>query len=174
MGQVDSKTELSDADIDFIKANTTYDEYTIRKWWDDFQKDCPDGKMTVDQMTGMCKMVFPDLNMDEYGSHMARVFDTDQDGFIDFKEFLVGMNATTQGSEREKVMNVFKMFDVDGNKLVDLKEMIQILKASHNALFIEGDTDIESEAKLLFDKMDTNKDGIVTEAEFLDTVGKQQ
>lgn len=177
MGQVVTSNTLTEAEIEFIKANTKYDEKDIRKWWGNFQKDCPDGKMTTDQMTEMCRMVFPDLNMDELGEHTARVFDTDQDGCIDFTEFLVGMDATTEGSDKANVQNVFRMFDVDGNKVIDLKEMIEIMKASVNAVFYPGyehdQEAIENDAKDLFNKMDTNKDGVVTKEEFVEIVGKQ-
>lgn len=168
MGQVSSQRKLTQADIEFIKSNTSYDEETIKKWWNQFRKECPNGKMTPKQMASMCQMVYPDLDVGELGKHMGRVFDTDASGYVDFKEFLVGINKNAQGTEKEQIQNVFKMFDVDGNDVIDVTEMIKILKASVNVVFhIDENKDVEEEARKLFKKMDKDKDGFVTKEEFV-------
>ena len=169
MGQGKSKKDLTDSDVDFLKENTCYDEYTIRKWWLDFETECPDGEMTPKKMSEMCRMIFPDLNMDDLGEHLVRLFDTDKDGVVDFREFLVGLSTATTGSNRDKLKSVFRLYDVDGDKEIDLQEMIQIMKASHVALYCDAEN-IEEKAKEMFRTMDHNKDGKITEKEFIDTI----
>ena len=174
MGQVSCK-ELNEDDMKYIKQNTKFDENDIKNWWKTFQTDCVDGKMTPEQLRRICEMVWPEFEMEELANHLMRAFDTDDDGFVDFKEFMVGINTTAYGTEKEKIQNVFRMYDIDGNKVVELHEIIKIMKASYKALIpcIEDSTFISKEAKMTFDAMDKNKDQKVTEEEFLECMSNQ-
>ena len=58
-------------------------------------------------------------------SHAFRTFDTDQNGTIDFSEFLVALHITSAGSPTEKLKSAFRMYDVDGNGKIDIQEMKQ-------------------------------------------------
>lgn len=57
-----------------------------------------------------------------------RTFDTDNSGFIDFKEFLLAINVTSSGTPEQKLEWAFRMYDIDGNGTIDEKEMIKIIE----------------------------------------------
>lgn len=59
-----------------------------------------------------------------------RTFDTDNSGFIDFKEFLLAINVTSSGTPEQKLEWAFRMYDIDGNGTIDEKEMIKIIEVS--------------------------------------------
>ena len=167
MGQVET-TELNDEDLSFLKQETAMNETTILKWWNEFQTDCPNGKMTSDQLLATCNLLFPGSDSRDYKEHLMRLFDTNQDGVVDFKEFLTAMNVATDGNEQNKLKHVFKLYDVDGDTVLTLKEMVTLMKASHKALYPDKDEAcVETEAAVLFDELDENKDGKVTEEEFI-------
>jgi len=171
MGGSSSKGKLSKEDVEFLKKHTTYDEMTIREWHRGFKQDCPDGRLTPVKFTEMYKTFFPNGNAEEFCKHVFRLFDADQNGYIDFKEFLLAINVTSCGSAEEKLKWAFKMYDVDGNGKIELDEMTKIVQAIYNML---GSTvtsrspdTADERAQKIFTKMDINGDGSLTQDEFL-------
>ena len=173
MGSGESRifTDLTDSDVNYLKKNTKFDEPTIRQWWGSFQQECPGGKMTRDQLIDLCKKVMPNMDVEEFGDHLMRVFDTDKDGYINFRELLLGLSSSSQKNEKDKLKNIFKIFDIDGNKEITFGEIVTVLKASHGALYSEEDKEaIEDKAGELMQKLDKNQDGVVTQEEFNDAL----
>ncbi|CAG0879626.1 unnamed protein product [Darwinula stevensoni] len=171
MGCFGSKAKLSKEDVEFLKAHTRYDEATIKEWYKGFQQDCPNGKLTPAKFVDMYKMFFPSGNAEEFCDHVFRTFDTDKNGYIDFKEFLLAIDVTSAGSPREKLKWAFRMYDVDGNGVIDLGEMIKIVQAIYDMLGNNAANkpvdSADQRAKIIFNKMDENNDGHLTEEEFL-------
>ena len=51
---------------------------------------------------------FPKLNAKKLCEHIFRTFDIDQNGFIDFKEFLLAIDVTSSGSPEKKLSWAFR------------------------------------------------------------------
>ena len=51
---------------------------------------------------------FPSGNTREFCDHVFRTFDSDKNGFIDFKEFLLSIDVTSAGTPTEKLEWAFK------------------------------------------------------------------
>ena len=74
-----------------------------------------------------------------------RTFDRDKNNFIDFKEFLLAIDVTSGGSPKEKLQWAFRweqvlllylcrMYDVDGNGVIDQEEMTKIVQVTYRPL----------------------------------------
>ena len=50
-----------------------------------FQTDCPDGRLHKSKIVDMYAMIIPRKNATVLVDHIFRVFDRDDNGFIDFK-----------------------------------------------------------------------------------------
>ncbi|CAG0912728.1 unnamed protein product [Notodromas monacha] len=171
MGCFGSKAKLSKEDIEFLQRKTRYDEETIKKWYKGFQQDCPNGKLTPAKFVDMYKMLFPSGDGEEFCDHAFRTFDTDKNGYIDFKEFLLAIDVTSAGTPQEKLKWAFRMYDVDGNGVIELNEMKKIVQAIYDMLGANSANrpadSAEARAKIIFERMDENHDGQLTEEEFL-------
>jgi len=172
MGKVGSKLKLTQDDLDYLKTHTRYNEEDIKNWFKGFKQDCPNGKLTPSKFVDMYKMFFPSGNAEEFCEHVFRTFDMDKNGYIDFKEFLLAIDVTSAGTPEEKLKWAFRMYDVDGNGIIDMNEMTKIVQAIYDML---GNSLVASQpresaevrAKTIFEKMDENNDGHLSQEEFL-------
>ena len=108
MGCIKSKQGLSQEDLDFLKSHTRYDENTIKEWYKGFKQDCPNGRLTPPKFVDMYKLFFPSGNAEQFCDHVFRTFDTDKNGFIDFREFLLAIDVTSAGTPEEKLKWAFR------------------------------------------------------------------
>ena len=100
--------KLSKKDMEYLKSRTRYDKTTIKKMHKGFKQDCPNGELTKIQFVEMYKKNFPAGNANEFCDHIFRIFDSDQNGNIDFKEFLLALNVTSAGSADSKLKWTFR------------------------------------------------------------------
>ena len=161
---------LSGENLEFLKASTGYDESTIKQMHKMFITECPNGRLTPKKFIDLYKLFIWRGNAEMYCEHVFRTFDTDQNGFIDFGEFLVAMYVTSAGSAEEKLTWAFRMYDVDGNGTIDPDEMLKVVRAIYG-MGREDDTEPSSvaddRARKIFRRMDENGDGQITGEEFL-------
>ena len=57
-----------------------------------------------------------------------RLFDSDGNGYLDFKEFLMAIDIATCQTEESRLAWVFKLYDVDNDGVIDVKEMAFIME----------------------------------------------
>ena len=175
MGNVESNEYLSEEDLNFCKNNTRYSEEEIRTWYSSFKKDCPSGVLTKDKFIDVYKLFFPRGNAENFCNHVFRTFDTDKNGEINFVEFLLAINVTLSGTPLEKLKYAFKLYDVDGNGLIDQGEMNRIVLSIYELV---GDDNInhdnlepklspEERTRVIFSQMDAAGNGYLTEEEFV-------
>ena len=170
MGCFKSKQEVSQEDLNFLKTHTNFDKNTINEWFKNFKKECPDGQLSPPNFTKLYKKCFPHCNAEKICEHVFRSFDTDNNNFIDFREFMLAIYITSAGTAEEKLKWTFRIYDVDGNGVINQGEMINIVQAIDDMLGVDKVrlTDaVEVRARNIFNRMDENKDGNLTEEEFL-------
>ena len=173
MGCVNSKLNskfLRSENLEFLKSYTSYDEATIKEMHKSFIIDCPTGQLTPDKFIDLYKMFIWRGNAEQYCEHVFRTFDTDQNGVIDFEEFLLAMYVTSSGTAEEKLTWAFKMYDVDGNGTIDPDEMLKVVQAIYGMRredATEPTSVADERARKIFLRMDENGDGQLTEEEFL-------
>ena len=79
--------------------------------------------------------------------------------FVDFTEFLTTISVILRGTQVQKTMWVFHLFDENDDGAIEMKEMEKILQGCNKAMD-------SSQVARIFDEMDENKDGKVDMNEF--------
>ena len=108
MGAKSTKGRLSKADEEFLVMNTKYDENIIQAMYKGFMVDYPDGRLDTAAFMKIYSKCFPAGNAREFCDHVFRAFDSDKNGFIDFKEFMLAIDITSSGSPEEKLNWAFR------------------------------------------------------------------
>ena len=175
MGNVESNEYLTEDDLNYCKNNTRYTEEEIKSWYSSFKKDCPTGVLTKEKFVDVYKLFFPRGDAENFCNHVFRTFDTDKNGEISFVEFLLAINVTLSGTPLEKLKYAFKLYDIDGNGIIDQGEMNRIVLSIYELMGednLSNDTTEpkytpEERTRIIFSQMDANGDGYLTEDEFV-------
>ena len=103
--------------------------------------------------------------------HAFRMFDANNDGFIDFIEFMVIYHTMSGGAPEEQLRKMFRVFDVNGDGHISMKEMTRLIKDMQGIIKARNskaeDKDVMAEA--LFKTLDKDEDGKVSCDEFVST-----
>jgi Ca2+-binding EF-hand superfamily protein len=99
---------LSKNDMDFLKKSTIYDEDTINQLYHDFKSGCPNGKMKPKTFIRIYSKCFPDGNAQKFSDRAFRTFDMDNNGHLDFKEFLLALDFVSSEEPEEKLKWAFR------------------------------------------------------------------
>ena len=66
---------------------------------------------------------------------MFRIYDSNNDGYIDFPEFMIIYFLINEGSPQEVLSRIFRVFDVNGDGTISMKEMKRLIKVCFLEIF---------------------------------------
>jgi len=177
MGCMNGKEILTEEDKDYIAANTAISREEIDQHHENFLQKHPDGKISRKDFSAMMRQCYPTADTDKLEKHIFRMYDANNDGKIDFKEFMVVLYVMSNGSAEENLRQIFRIFDINSDGTISQKELQKIVKDLFHLLKKDGDPKKESEdflAETAFKEMDEDGDGKVTIDEFVGACMKQE
>lgn len=134
MGNTKSSA-LSRELLEDLKSHTRYGEAELCSWYQSFLKECPGGKISKEQFEGIYASFFPNADPSQYARHVFRSFDTNADGMLDFKEYMVALHLTSGGKTLQKLEWAFALYDVDGNGTISKNEILEIVRVQNRSPF---------------------------------------
>ena len=168
MKKIKKKPSLSEEDLVYLKRKTNEGKSLIEAQYQMFLTKHPDGHISKEYFKSLLSPRFPEANVKKLSKHIWRMFDIDNNGIIDFKEFRMVLHVMSNGSSKDNLKQIFRAFDINRDGKIDPQEMKKIVK---DILKLDNDQkdkiDKESLAKSAFSEMDENEDGKVSRREFI-------
>ncbi|PAA69155.1 hypothetical protein BOX15_Mlig022271g1 [Macrostomum lignano] len=112
----------------------------------------------------------PELQQNPLVQRVIDIFDTDQNGEVDFKEFIQGMSQfSVRGDKEAKLRFAFRIYDMDKDGFISNGELFQVLKMMVGSNLKDAQLQQIVNKTIIF--ADKDGDGKISYAEFCDIVG---
>jgi len=162
-----NKVKLPKDDLAFLVETTNYTELEIKEWYRSFLKECPAGVLRKVDLHNMYLKILPKEDPAVIVDHLFRIFDRDNSGTIDFKEFVLATDITSSGEPEEKLRWTFRLYDKDCSGTIEMSEMVEVLETVYVMEGLMSGNMARERAKQIFDELDIDGDGTLTCDEFV-------
>ncbi|KAI2659892.1 Calsenilin [Labeo rohita] len=164
-----SLTDSTDSDLELamvrhqpegleqLQAQTKFTRKELQSLYRGFKNECPSGLVDEETFKSIYSQFFP------------------QGG----RDFVIGLSVLLRGSVTEKLRWAFNLYDINKDGYITKEEMLAIMKSIYDMMgrytfpSVKDDAAFEHVEKF-FQKMDRNRDGVVTIDEFIETCQKDE
>ncbi|XP_051965202.1 calsenilin-like isoform X4 [Xyrauchen texanus] len=184
-------SESSDSDLELsavrhqpegleqLQAQTKFTKKELQSLYRGFKNECPSGLVDEETFKTIYSQFFPQGDATTYAHFLFNAFDLDRNGSIRFEDFVIGLSVLLRGTVTEKLSWAFNLYDINKDGYITKEEMLLIMKSIYDMMgrytypSVRDDTPSEHVEKF-FQKMDRNRDGVVTIEEFIETCQKDE
>ncbi|XP_074004434.1 Kv channel-interacting protein 4 isoform X6 [Numenius arquata] len=144
-----------------------------------FFQECPSGVVNEETFKEIYSQFFPQGDSTTYAHFLFNAFDTDHNGSVSFEDFVMGLSILLRGTVQEKLNWAFNLYDINKDGYITKEEMLDIMKAIYDMMgkctypVLKEDAP-RQHVETFFQKMDKNKDGVVTIDEFIESCQKDE
>uniref|UniRef100_A0A8C6TF58 Potassium voltage-gated channel interacting protein 3 n=1 Tax=Neogobius melanostomus TaxID=47308 RepID=A0A8C6TF58_9GOBI len=173
----DSDLELSTVrhqpeGLEQLQAQTKFTRKELQSLYRGFKNECPSGLVDEETFKSIYSQFFPQGDATTYAHFLFNAFDINRNGSIRFEDFVIGLSVLLRGSVTEKLNWAFNLYDINKDGYITKEEMLAIMTSIYDMM---GTIDPNRTLLLLFlQKMDRNRDGVVTIEEFIETCQKDE
>ena len=164
------KPVLTSKDIKFFVSNTGFSEEQVTTIFNEFSQNNPDGTLDKNEFVKMYTLLRPEAvdRLDEICAQIFRAFDSDNNGFVTFNEFLIGYALTSRGDMRTKLQYAFELYDCDNNGYLNKGEVAQVISAMLDLYGADKQCHVPSQiAHECVENLDGNNDDQLNKEEFI-------
>ena len=158
-------SELKKMSLLYIASRLDENEIeNLKKAFEAFDK-CKDGQISYDELKqGLIQLKSHNINENDILA-LFKSIDVDQNGRIDYTEFLAATIQKVNYLRNERLWEAFCMFDKDNSGHITKDELLQALKAEKSQ---------EKEIEKYIKAVDKNGDGQIDYKEFLELMGAKK
>ncbi|KAM6986904.1 calsenilin-like [Aplochiton taeniatus] len=165
--------------LEQLQAQTQFTRKELQSLYRGFKNECPSGLVDEETFKSIYSQFFPQGDATTYAHFLFNAFDIDRNGSIRFEDFVIGLSVLLRGSVPEKLRWAFNLYDINKDGYITKEEMLAIMTSIYDMMgrctspCLREDAPSEHVDKF-FQKMDRNRDGVVTIEEFIETCQKDE
>eukprot|EP00091_Calanus_sinicus_P017725 TRINITY_DN38384_c0_g1_i1.p1 TRINITY_DN38384_c0_g1~~TRINITY_DN38384_c0_g1_i1.p1 ORF type:complete len:218 (-),score=103.12 TRINITY_DN38384_c0_g1_i1:54-647(-) len=169
MGSKNGKPVLREEDVSALSKSIGMPEAEVKDAFNTFIAEHPNGKMKPKDFREIMSSALPKKDASKMEKHVFRIYDSNNDGHVDFVEFMVVFFILSDGSSEEVLTKMFRLFDVNSDGTITKKELTRLVKDMYGLLKKDDPNvnTIDLIAKSAFAEMDKDEDGKITTEEFI-------
>ncbi|XP_029368174.1 Kv channel-interacting protein 2-like isoform X2 [Echeneis naucrates] len=140
-------------------------------------QECPSGAVNEETFKNIYSQFFPQGDSSMYAHFLFEAFDTQNNGAVNFEDFVISLSIILRGSVTDKLNWAFNLYDLNKDGCITREEMTDIMHSIYDMMGkytypSMKDSAPKDHVDSFFQKMDRNNDGVVTIEEFLETCQK--
>ncbi|XP_029908805.1 guanylyl cyclase inhibitory protein [Myripristis murdjan] len=145
----------------------------LYEWFRKFINECPSGLITLHEFRRhFCKGTVG-KESSEYAEQIFRTLDSNGDGVVDFREYVMAISMLIEGSPVEKLRWSFKLYDKDKDGAITREEMLDIMQAVYKMSVAAALTKVnpltaEECTNRIFVRLDKDNNAIISQEEFIE------
>ncbi|CAL9704674.1 unnamed protein product [Knipowitschia caucasica] len=149
-------------------------ECESHQWYRKFMTECPSGLLTFYEFKKFFGLTNLTESSNEYVKTMFQTFDMNDDGYIDFMEYVAALSLVLKANVQQRLRWYFKLYDVDGSGCIDRDELLLIVRSIRAISGISHEMSPEDFTNMMFDKIDIDGDGELSYEEFMEEIQKDE
>ncbi|CAL8263762.1 unnamed protein product [Merluccius merluccius] len=144
----------------------------LYEWFRMFINECPSGLITLHEFQRQFSNGTVGNDSAEYAEQIFRTLDNNEDGVVDFREYVMAISMLIEGTPEEKLCWSFKLYDKDRDGVITREEMLEIMQAVHkmslaNAMAKHNPLTAEECTNRIFLRLDKDNNAIICLDEFI-------
>ncbi|XP_064244344.1 Kv channel-interacting protein 1 isoform X1 [Passer domesticus] len=160
--------------LEQLEAQTNFTKRELQVLYRGFKNECPSGVVNEETFKQIYAQFFPHGDASMYAHYLFNAFDTAQNGSVKFEDFVMALSILLRGTVHEKLRWTFNLYDINKDGFINKEEMMDIVKAIYDMMGKYTYPVLKEDAprqhvEVFFQKMDKNKDGVVTLDEFIES-----
>ncbi|CAH2276776.1 Kv channel-interacting 1 isoform X2 [Pelobates cultripes] len=160
--------------LEQLETQTNFTKRELQVLYRGFKNECPSGVVNEDTFKQIYSQFFPHGDASMYAHYLFNAFDAAQSGSVKFEDFVTALSVLLRGTIHEKLRWTFNLYDINKDGHINKEEMMDIVKAIYDMMGkytypVLKDDAPKQHVELFFQKMDKNKDGVVTIDEFIES-----
>ncbi|XP_037545610.1 Kv channel-interacting protein 2-like isoform X4 [Nematolebias whitei] len=168
--------------LDRLVQQTKFNKMELQVLYRGFKNECPSGAVDEDTFKSIYSQFFPQGDSSMYAHFLFDAFDIHNNGLVSFEDLVLSLSIILRGSITDKLNWVFNLYDLNKDGCITREEMTDIMHSIYSMMGKHTYPSLKDAAKdapkehvdSFFQKMDKNKDGVVTIDEFLETCQKDE
>uniref|UniRef100_A0A8C4HFT4 EF-hand domain-containing protein n=1 Tax=Dicentrarchus labrax TaxID=13489 RepID=A0A8C4HFT4_DICLA len=170
--------------LDQLEAQTNFSKRELQVLYRGFKNECPSGIVNEETFKQIYSQFFPHgasvltsvssspTDASTYAHFLFNAFDSAHTGSIKFEDFVTALSILLRGSVTEKLQWTFNLYDINRDGYINKEEMTDIVRAIYDMMgkytypVLKNDAP-KQHVEAFFQKMDKNRDGVVTLDEFI-------